>query len=224
MVMVAWIFCNNVYAQGTTKVSDSSISVFYGVKTLPSDDWSIDAIDMDISKQNEFGADVDFNIGGGIRFVVGILSAQADDEYTYSQADDLGMGWSDIMSVNLKAKGSTQEFRLGVRKVFDANPRFHPYIGAGLAYGKAKWEASGSVTGELYYYGSLSYSETFPMSTVIDSGTGIGYWAGGGVRFNITPAFFIGVDLSYSDISVEVDDVDFDAGGTHLVGVVGFNF
>lgn len=102
--------------------------------------------------------------------------------------------------------GSTGEISAGVRKTFlKDGSRFHPYIGGGVALITARFE--GAVSG---------------ASAKDDDSSGALY-VHGGVEFDLSPSFLIGLDLRFlggSDIKLLGEDGSADYGQlAFLIGV-----
>jgi opacity protein-like surface antigen len=130
-----------------------------------------------------------------------------------------------------KAELDTMEVHLGVRKFWANHEKFHPYIGGGLAYidAEAKLTLYGEELIPLRQVNELLFEECYD-----DSGTG--FWLGGGVMWRITPMFSLGLDLRYSDASVDFEieeDIErqpamvsesFDVGGMHYGLQLGFRW
>jgi hypothetical protein len=102
------------------------------------------------------------------------------------------MGSSDDDNVGgVDLTGSTGELYGGVRKTFGSDV-VRPYVGAGLSYIDAKIEASG--------FGD-------------EDDSSIAGYIHGGVDFDITESFFLGVDLRFlfgSDLNIAGFDTDAD--------------
>jgi len=104
-------------------------------------------------------------------------------------------------------EGSTSELYGGIRKSFETEGAVRPYLGGGLALITAEGEVA---------LGGLSASED-------DSSPAL--YLHGGIAFDVSDAFFIGVDLRIltgSDITF--GEYDGDADYTQLAIVLGFGF
>ena len=84
--------------------------------------------------------------------------------------------------------------------------QFKPYIGGGLAYIKGEISAS-----------------LFGVSVSGDD-SDFGFWASGGAVVTFAQRFNIGLDFRYSQAEITIEGVDGEAGGTHILGFVGFHF
>jgi opacity protein-like surface antigen len=102
--------------------------------------------------------------------------------------------------------GSTGEISAGIRKTFlKDGSRFHPYIGGGVALISARFE--GAVSG----------------SSAKDDDTSGALYMHGGVDFDVSPSFMIGLDLRFlggSDITLFGENGSADYGQlAFLIGV-----
>lgn len=162
-----------------------SINGFLGQKTLDSGDWE------PLDQQVEIGAMLDIR---GTNWPVSI-------------AVDL-LGSSDDATINgVDVTGTTAEFNIGARKVFDlTGSQLHPYVGGGLALIAAEIEgASGGVK-------------------VSDDDTGTGYWVGGGAYWRFANNINLGMDVRYSNAEVDLFGITGEAGGTHAGLLVGYHW
>jgi hypothetical protein len=148
------------------------------------------------------------------------LGGRSLDEDDYSPVEDQGMiGFEFVhepptsaigFEVGIAGSGdedgaveaSTGELYAGFRKTF-GDQAVHPYIGGGLAYIASEVEVGGAD----------------------DDDASAAAYVHGGVQFDITDAFFVGVDLRVlfgSDL--EIGGVDTDADYGQLALVLGFAF
>jgi opacity protein-like surface antigen len=164
---------------------EGNVRILAGQKFLKSNDW------QSMDKQDEFGVIFDIK----------------KKEWPVSIAFDLFGSGADSDSNDLITKhGYTGEMHLGVRKIWDINDQFHPYIGGGLAIISAGFKQHDNV-------GSLK-----------DDDSGTGAWLGTGAYWNVTPHFNLGFDVRYSEASVSVFNQDIKAGGTHFGLTFGYNW
>lgn len=158
-----------------------NINLFLGMKFLNEDDW------FPVEEQGEVALEFDFRQAAWpINFVVGLRKSQGT-------GSDSG----------LNIEGETSELSLGIRKIFDQTP-VRPYVGGGLAFIDATYEA--------------------PDSFVSDSDNGVGLWVGGGVYVTLADHLNLGVDLRLSGAEVTLYGVDGAAGGAHLGILLGYHF
>lgn len=163
-----------------------NINLFLGMKFLNEDDW------YPVEEQGEVALEFDFRQPAWpLNFVVGLRKSQGE-----------GTG-SDPLSGSLNIEGETSELSLGIRKIFDQTS-VRPYLGGGLAFIDAKYEA--------------------PDFSISDSDNGIGLWVGGGVYVTLADHLNLGVDLRFSGAEVTLYDVDGAAGGAHLGVLLGYHF
>lgn len=130
-----------------------------------------------------------------IGWELGIAASKEDDDLV-------------ILNTDVDVEGTTQELYGGVRKSFgDPAGTVRPYIGGGLSLITAELEVS--VPGD---------SESADDSS-------LAAYAHGGLTFDVTDSFFVGVDLRAlvgSDLTIEGFDTDADY--TQVAVVLGFSF
>lgn len=147
----------------------------------------------------------------------GILTDWGVGDWPVALAVDLLISSKDKNDSNfdIDIDGSTWEIDLGVRKYWGTDGMFRPYVGGGLGLISAKVEAQ-------------SGGETFD-----DDDSAIGWFVNGGLSWRLAERFNLGVDVRYSDSSVEVSRIDFDqtetireieAGGLHYGLLFGFGW
>lgn len=100
----------------------------------------------------------------------------------------------------------TREMDIGVRKYWDIGSNMFPYLGGGLAF--VKLEATGQ------YLGQPAYSA---------SGSGTGLWIGGGIQWGFDQ-FNIGFDIRGTGADVELDGIEYKAGGGHTALILGYHW
>jgi opacity protein-like surface antigen len=109
-------------------------------------------------------------------------------------------------------QSGTYEFNLGVRKVWDADQALQPFIGGGMAV------AGGSTSTFL----DFGWGESATINE--DSDTSVGYWVGGGCYWLLNRAFHLGVNLQYSHADIELFGKRLDAGGFHVLLMLGYHW
>lgn len=107
-----------------------------------------------------------------------------------------------------RVNGSDQEtasgeLHLGARYYLPTGSRFTPYVGAGLALVSVEQKLAGHDREE---------------------DGGMGWWAGVGVRYQMTDHMDLGVDLRCSRADVTLDGEDLQAGGRNLALGVGYHW
>ncbi len=106
-----------------------------------------------------------------------------------------------------KVEMGTFELQLGVQKNFDIEgSAFTPYLGLGVAF----------VSAEI--------RNTVDDVRTKDDDTKAGGWIGGGLTFDVTQHFDIGIDVRYSDADLTLFDVERSAGGVNTSLRVGYHF
>jgi len=91
-------------------------------------------------------------------------------------------------------EGYTSELHLGARRAFNlGGSGLEAYLGGGIAFA----------------YGEIELSDPERSG----DGRGLGYWAGAGLRYPLTPRFSLGADYRYSDVDIDESPRDFSAGG-----------
>jgi opacity protein-like surface antigen len=191
------------------------VHVWLGQKWMDSD-WE------PVDQPTQYGIGANFGgVDWPVMIAVDVLMGSDDECYDY----DYGYGY--VYSYDLEVDGT--ELDVGVRKFWDSNGKFQPYVGGGLAYIKQDIKAT------------ATYPEVFGISRQItesisidDSGTG--FWLNAGVNWVITPRLYLGLDLRYSDADVEYSFEDIEVrqtepstlkingGGTHAGLVFGVRF
>ncbi len=101
----------------------------------------------------------------------------------------------------------TDEFNIGLRKIWRPSERFRLYIGGGLATSKVDYALDRTL-----------------LTDREDSGSGSGYWFGGGLYSTLAGYFNIGLDLRHSSVDVELFDETVDAGGSSISFMMGYHW
>ncbi|MEW6324309.1 MAG: outer membrane beta-barrel protein [Nitrospirota bacterium] len=170
------VLCSVSPALAQSDSWSGNVNLFLGGKFLDEDDWA--------------PADDQFEIG--------LLFDIQPPGVPISLAADFLFGFSDGLGLDVEI----HEYDLGIRKIFDQNPQFRPYIGGGLAI----------VSAEISGFGAS-----------IDD-DGFGGWIGGGFFTTIQEHFNIGVDMRFSTADVTLGGFDFDAGGFHVGLITGYHW
>lgn len=105
----------------------------------------------------------------------------------------------------------TYEFNLGLRKVWENSPRFHPFLGGGPSI------IGGSTTEKHSGRGGAWYNQE-------EHDADFGFWAGTGFYWVITESFHLGMNAQYSWAEIELFDKDLNAGGIHLNMIIGYHW
>jgi hypothetical protein len=157
------------------------VNFFLGQKSLKKDDWE------PLEKQDEFGAEVTFG----------------KKDWPIYIAVDLFSSTTDDTSLGIKSEGSTDEFGVGVRKIWKSGNTM-PYVGGGVALvnGNIKVDSLG----------------------IDESDSSIGEWVGGGVFWRLGSRFNLGVGVRYSKATITLFGVDGEAGGLHYGLLLGWGW
>lgn len=107
----------------------------------------------------------------------------------------------------VRVEMTSEEYNLGVRKVWQASPRARPYLGGGIALLDVEYSEKPRFADEQ-----------------TDSADGTGYWYGGGIYFTLAGHFNIGLDVRHSAVDVTLLNRTVDAGGTSSSLIVGFHW
>lgn len=140
-----------------------------------------------------------------------IMSFGADDWPVQIAADVLVTADQETVS-GFEFTATTFEFDAGVRWLIYKKGKVFPYIGAGIGVIGAAAEGD-------YGFGTVDAGDA-----------SLGYWADAGVFFRLGSHFNIGVDLRYSDASVDLDfgsgllAQDVSAGGFSYGLLIGFGW
>lgn len=136
--------------------------------------------------------DIDFRPPDfGVNFVFQVLSSYSDNAPPQPGAAG---NWS-----------QTYEINLGVRKLFENDSAFVPFIGGG-----------GSIVG--------AQTKTTISNNVYlrDNEWGFGLWAGAGCYWHITESFHIGAAVQYTWANMDLTGQgDLNAGGIHVMFLIG---
>jgi len=150
------------------EADDSTVNtkLYFGGKTIDSNAWSAQ------DGHGSVGLLTDINTGfHGVRVALDLFGS-GSEENTTSQV-----------------KGTyTAEAQLGLRKYFDLQSRFTPYIGGGINFAYAS-QVNNDGSGK---------TENEDMDT--------GFWLNGGVDYSVTDHITVGVDLRYATANVELYD------------------
>jgi len=159
---------------------DGNVRLAFGQKRLDND-WNI------LDRQNEIGMIFDIK----------------KSSWPVSISFDMFFSGED-KNIDGTEKGSTSEQHLGIRKIWTINDsKFHPYLGAGVAFIQARYEVVGSEK---------------------EDDNGIGAWIGTGVDWHLSKKMSLGVDIRYSQADVTILNEDINAGGLHTVLTLGYRW
>lgn len=160
---------------------DGNVRLAVGSKKLDSDEWNT------VDRQNE----------------IGVIFDLKKSSWPVSISLDLFFSGKD-KNMSGAERGSTSEQHLGVRKIWTiSDSKFHPYLGAGIAFIQADYEVIGSQK---------------------EGGSGVGYWVGTGVDWHFSKKMSLGADIRYSQADVTILDRDIEAGGFHTTLTLGYRW
>jgi len=134
-----------------------------------------------------------------------------------------GLSWFNLFltpfGLLMMEYGQTQEYNIGIKKIWDGSPHVRPYIGGGISYVKAYYENEFQTAWDSNV--SLSFH---------DSNDGVGFWVDAGVYWEILKHLNLGMGLGYSYSKVMLRQaVDqprqaIDAGGVRGGIFLGFHY
>ena len=161
-----------------------NVNFLLGTKSLDSNDWG------SLDEQAAFGILVDFK----------------QKNWPISMAIDLLGSYDEETISGTKFEGSTSEFDIGIRKIWEVSgSSIRPFIGGGIAFIRGEIKAS-----------------AFNTVTFDDNGTGI--WLNGGVYWTLGQHFNLGLQARYSQAEITILGVDGEAGGTHAGIMLGYHW
>lgn len=106
----------------------------------------------------------------------------------------------------------TYELNLGLRKVWDAEGRIRPFLGAGPSL----IGASNSTF--------ISFNNRESANAQHHNSATLGFWANAGTYVHITESFHTGLMAQYSWGEIRLGGKDLNAGGLHLLGMLGYRW
>jgi hypothetical protein len=99
------------------------------------------------------------------------------------------------------------ELNLGLRKVFNQGKTWEPFVGGGFSI-----------------MGSAISTQMFDSYYQHNGTTGFGYWISGGIYWNFTRHWHVGLEAEYSSAELHLFDAKLDAGGLHALVMVGYHW
>ena len=103
------------------------------------------------------------------------------------------------------------EINLGVRKVFPVSQPISLFLGGGVSFlgaSSSSWLDFGWGGGQVYE----------------DSDSTVGFWCSGGVYWNLSRHFHLGLELQYSQGEITLFHQELSAGGFHALGMFGYHW
>ncbi len=177
-----------------------NINVYGGIKFL--NDSYFD--DSGTADQRSMGATIDF---GRTNWPVHILAGYFSSEKTGTITPynpTLG-------NTNIRTTDTTQEARLGVRKIYELDACCFTFLGGGVS--QFKLHTSRHTSGP----DIQSFTET-----ITEKGPGLWFDVGAGVKF--TPHFVFGGSFAYTRGEVRVDNTDVQIGGQNYMAFIGYSW
>jgi hypothetical protein len=208
-----------------------NVNVFYGIKTIDPDDWSINssALSLDdeigdaaasVDQAKEYGLNLDFGMKSWpVGIVVGVAKGSGDDSFSRT-ADVSLLGNDGTVSGMGKLEVTTLEIRLGVNKAWEVMPNIRPYVAGGIAQIKAEGKISARYGEEVAGLGignSDSWSD-------VQSDSAFGLWFSAGACWTVFNHLNLGIEAGYSRAKVTLGDADLEAGGIHYGMFLGYHF
>lgn len=106
----------------------------------------------------------------------------------------------------------TYELNLGFRKVWDAGGRILPFLGGGPSL-------IGASNGEF-----IVFNDQESANVQHHNSATIGFWVNAGTYVHITESFHTGLMAQYSWGEIRLGGKDLNAGGLHLLGMLGYHW
>ncbi|NRA38666.1 MAG: hypothetical protein HRU15_11040 [Planctomycetes bacterium] len=165
---------------------------------------------------SDFGNNLQFTLGQKIledndwgpishQTEFGVLFDYQGNNWPVSICLDLFVSYGKGDEGAISYSGTTNEFHAGVRKYWvTENTQWRPYFGGGMAF--------------LYASETIEYA-----GSVSDSGSGIGYWANGGISWQ-RDQLLLGAEFRISKADADIFNIDTNIGGEHLSLTIGYNF
>ncbi len=142
-----------------------------------------------------------------MHFSMGVFFDIKKDSWPISIVLDLTDTGGKNKHDGLEDLGHTTEYHLGIRKIFmNQQSNIQPYIGGGVSFMYAEQEL-----------------ETIITTTTQDD-SAVGSWVGAGMYYDISPSFFLGLDVRYSHGEVTLFNKERNAGGMHAGFIGGYQF
>lgn len=145
-----------------------------------------------LDRQEAFGLEIDFrNRDWPVNIAIDLVGSSKEE-------DSLVPGSGRV----IRQSADISELDLGVRKLWDQGPFFHPFVGGGIALVAAERQSLG----------------------IEDDGDGVGVWLDAGINLALTTHFNIGVELRYSFAEVDLGPERINTGGITAGALFGFRW
>lgn len=188
-----------------------------------------------VDKGTEFGINADFGPKSWpVCFAVGFFRASNNKSWSVSWSDSITFyneATGTYMDADItetgkaKLKVTTQEFRLGAKKIWELQNPIRPYVAGGLARVNAKGRVPHSIDYSVVYSTGETYTGTFESSHYDFSDSAIGYWLSGGAYWTFAKQFNVGIDVSYSKAKMDFGSgKEAEGGGLHYGLFAGFHW
>lgn len=129
-----------------------------------------------------------------------------------SFAGQLLMSYSGDVPQGLEGNNSgTYELNLGARKIWEGNSAVHPFIGGGVSI-------IGATNSTFIDFGDEAGNVNEHSAATV------GAWAGAGLYWNFAENWHTGAQLQYSWGELRLGGKDLNAGGLHVLGMIGYHW
>lgn len=192
LVVLLWVLFPSVLLCSTSGAAFAAgewtghVNFFLGQTYLRSSDWA------PVERQDAYGLEIDFRKREW-PFNIAIDVIGSDQE-----EDSLVSGTGRVV----QNSAEVSELDLGIRKYWDQNPLFHPFVGGGLSL----------VTAEMQSLG------------VEDDDDGVGFWLDAGISLALSEHFNMGVEVRYSMAEVTLLGENRTTGGFSVGGLIGYRW
>jgi len=164
-----------------------NVNIVLGQKSLNRNDWK------PVGHQFEVGFEGDYRqINWPVNIVVG-----------FTQSRDTGTA---TIHGKVDVTGSTMEYLIGIKKIWDNSQDIHPFISGGASMITAKFAV-------MHLGKTESDNDTVP-----------GYWIGTGAYWTVSKTVNIGAEIKYSSARVTLFGERGDAGGAHYGVIMGYHY
>lgn len=180
-------------AKAPSEPFEKRFAVFYGNKSLNKTDWE------PVEKQTGYGVEAeiwksDWPASALITYFAG------DGSGSITNIDIDGDGLADA---DADITGETTEIGIGARKWLEGGDAFTLFVEAGAV----------SISGKL----NITLTNTATPGKVSDSGSGTGFWIGGGLSYPVSDTLSVGAIARMSQGEVKLFGTSGEGGGTILM-------
>jgi len=192
LVVLLWILFPSVLLCSTSEPVFAEgdwtghVNFFLGQTYLRSSDWA------PVERQDAYGLEIDFRKREWpFNIAIDVIGSDQEEDSLVSRTGRVVQNSAEI-----------SELDLGVRKYWDQNPLFHPFVGGGLSL----------VTAEMQSLG------------VEDDDDSVGFWLDSGISLALTEHFNMGVEVRYSMAEVTLLGENRMAGGFSVGALIGYRW